>query len=100
MADAKHTPGPFFVGVEAASMAHNGDVGIVNAKGGVVAVALDRNGEALQTARCLAEAPAMLTLLELAVARIELANAEGDPILAAWLPDARTAIAKATGSAS
>lgn len=34
--------------------------------------------------------------LRCAVARVELANAEGDPILSAWLPGARAAIAKAT----
>ena len=40
-------------------------------------------------------APDLLTELETAVARIQLANDEGNPILSAWLPDARAAIAKA-----
>lgn len=37
----------------------------------------------------------LLTELEAAVARIELANKEGNPIMSAWLPSARAAIAKA-----
>lgn len=31
-------------------------------------------------------------LLRFAVARIELANAEGSPILSAWLPEAKAAL--------
>lgn len=42
-------------------------------------------------------APELLTLLEFAAARVTLANEEGDPILLAWLPEARAAIAKARG---
>ena len=34
----------------------------------------------------------LLDILKAAAARIELANAEGDNILSAWLPDARAAI--------
>lgn len=34
--------------------------------------------------------------LRYAVARVEIANAEGDQILSAWLPEARAAITKAT----
>lgn len=41
-------------------------------------------------------APKLLEALEAAVARIELANTEGNPILSAWLPSARAAIAEAT----
>ena len=41
--------------------------------------------------------PDLLTVLRAAVARVELANREGDPILSAWLPDAQAAIAKAEG---
>jgi len=37
----------------------------------------------------------LLAALEWAVARIIVANHEGDPILSAWLPDARAAIEKA-----
>lgn len=44
-------------------------------------------------------APEMLAALKFAVARIRMANAEGDPILSAWLPGADAAIAKAEGRA-
>ena len=44
-------------------------------------------------------APDILALLKVAVLRVELANSEGDPILSAWLPDARDAIAAAEGGA-
>lgn len=50
----------------------------------------------LKNARQFAAAPLLLAALEFAAARIELANEEGDAILSAWLPDARTAIAQAT----
>ena len=53
--------------------------------------------EALANARLIAAAPDLLDLLLAAVSRVELANAEGDPILSAWLPDARAAITQATG---
>ena len=41
------------------------------------------------------EAPNLLDELKAAVARIELANGEGDPILSAWLPGAQAVIARA-----
>lgn len=40
---------------------------------------------------------AMREALEQAIARVELANREGHPILSAWLPDARAALAMAKG---
>lgn len=42
-------------------------------------------------------APELLETLKLAVARVKLANDEGDPILSAWLPGALATIAKAEG---
>ena len=45
----------------------------------------------------IAAAPDLLATLRFAVARVEIANEQGDPILSAWLPDARAAIAKAEG---
>ncbi len=39
----------------------------------------------------------LLDILKMAVARIELANAEGDDIMSAWLPDAKAVIAKVKG---
>jgi hypothetical protein len=47
-------------------------------------------------ARLIAAAPELLAVLEMAVLRVELANSDGNPILSAWLLDARAAIAKAT----
>ncbi len=48
-------------------------------------------------AHLIAAAPDILDCLRLAVARVELANQEGSPIMSAWLIDARAAIAKAEG---
>lgn len=45
----------------------------------------------------LESAEEMLELLKAAVARVEVANQEGDPILSAWVPGAKAAIAKAEG---
>jgi hypothetical protein len=47
-------------------------------------------------AHVMAAARDLLTALQFAVSRVELANAEGNPILSAWLTDARAAIALAT----
>jgi len=44
-----------------------------------------------------AAAPDLLRKLVIAVERIEVANAEGDLILSAWLPGACAAITAATG---
>jgi len=41
----------------------------------------------------------LLLVLEQAAARIEIANAEGNPILSAWLPEATSTIAKVKASA-
>jgi hypothetical protein len=43
---------------------------------------------------------AMREALAAAVARVELANAEGNPILSAWLSDAKAALALANGKTS
>jgi len=51
----------------------------------------------MANARLIAAAPELLTCLKLAVARIELANAEGNNIMSAWLPDAKAAITAAEG---
>jgi hypothetical protein len=44
-------------------------------------------------------APELLEMLKLAVARVKLANEEGDPILSAWLPGAQATISKTDGHA-
>jgi len=51
--------------------------------------------EQLGSASLIAAAPDLLLSLQQAVARVELANDEGNPILSAWLPEARKAIALA-----
>jgi hypothetical protein len=53
--------------------------------------------QAEANARLIAAAPDLLDLLETAIARVELANAEGNPILSAWLPDAKAAAARVRG---
>lgn len=50
-------------------------------------------------ARLIASAPDLLDLLETAVARVQIANEEGDPILSAWLSDALSTLRKAKGEA-
>jgi hypothetical protein len=50
-------------------------------------------------ARLIASAPDLLDLLESAVARVQIANEEGNPILSAWLPDALATLRKAKGEA-
>lgn len=45
----------------------------------------------------IAAAPELLDLLRAAAKRVEIANNEGNPILSAWLVDAKAAIEKATG---
>jgi len=50
-------------------------------------------------ANLIAAAPDLLDLLEAAVARVQLANEEGNPILSAWLPDALSTLRKAKGEA-
>ena len=47
-------------------------------------------------ARLISAAPDMYYLLVWAIRRIELANQEGNPILSAWLPEAKEILRKAT----
>jgi len=42
--------------------------------------------------RVIASEQRLREILAFAVARIELANTEGNPILSAWLPDAKAAL--------
>jgi hypothetical protein len=51
------------------------------------------------TAHLISAAPELLDLLEAAVARVQIANDEGNPILSAWLPDALSTLRKAKGEA-
>lgn len=60
-----------------------------------------RAGEAIQAAISDKQACGinhvdhLATMLESAIVRIEMANAEGDPILSAWLPAAKATLARA-----
>jgi hypothetical protein len=55
--------------------------------------------ETKANARLIASAPDLVDLLEAAIARVQLANEEGNPILSAWLPDALSTLRKAKGEA-
>jgi len=87
----KHSPGPW----------RTGGTVIRSSEGfGIADTDPLQNGATDQNkanARLIAAAPALLEALQVAVLRVELANKEGDPILSAWLPEARQAIAQATG---
>ena len=50
-------------------------------------------------AHLIAASPDLLDLLESAVARVQLANEDGNPILSAWLPEALSTLRKAKGEA-
>ena len=87
----KHTPGPWAV-------THHGEWIIGRSPDiGECLVAKTDGPEWRENARLIAAAPELLDLLKIAVARVEIANAEGNDILSAWLTDAQNAIAKATG---
>lgn len=55
----QHTPRPWLVKPVAAPMSHNGDIGIVTAKGALIAVALLERGRAAANARLIAASPLM-----------------------------------------
>jgi hypothetical protein len=59
----------------------------------------EEHGNLSANARLIAAAPDLLDLLEAAVARVQIANEEGNPILSAWLPDALSTLRKAKGEA-
>jgi len=59
----------------------------------------EEHGNLYANARLIAAAPDLLDLLESAVARIKIANEEGNPILSAWLSDALSTLRKAKGEA-
>ena len=59
----------------------------------------DDAAQNLANAHLIASAPDLLDLLEAAVARVQLANEDGNPILSAWLPAALSTLRKAKGEA-
>ena len=98
MTASNHTPGPWRVAPQ--SDYAGDDINIDASTRGYVACAGKvgiSNGEAEANARLIAAAPDLLDMLAAAAARIEVAAAEGNTILSAWLPDARAAIARARG---
>ena len=93
-----HTKGPWKVYHENGSMGSGGHWGVESDKKTIAIMAqshLTPGPEARANARLIAVAPVMYDLLIAAVARVSLANNEGNPILSAWLVDAQAAI-KAT----
>jgi len=93
-----HTPGPWTL------VEHDRDFFVLpdgDDNGCITEIPNRGNGrnydENQANARLIASAPDLLLLLKQAVARVEIANAEGNPILSAWLQDARAALAKAEG---
>ena len=53
--------------------------------------------EAEANARLITEAPELLGLLEIAVLRIGQENEDGNPIMSAWLKDAKEVLASVKG---
>jgi hypothetical protein len=53
--------------------------------------------ESHENAKLIAAAPDLLLTLRLAIARVEIENAEGNPILSAWLKDAKALVESIVG---
>jgi hypothetical protein len=87
MKNTLHTPGPW---------KHDPTWGII--KHGKSEICALHSGN-LANANLIASAPDLVDLLEAAIARVQLANEEGNPILSAWLPDALSTLRKAKGEA-
>lgn len=94
-----HTEGPLFVKASAALCSHNGDVGVVNKKGTLIAVAISRptEGEALANARLFAASPELLEAAE-PFATFNSSD-EFITVRTADVTRLRVAIAKARGAA-
>ena len=91
MKTTNHTPGPWQVS----------PYGNITSKSLVIAKVEQMPGnyesEKVANAHLISAAPDLLDLLEAAVARVQIANEEGNPILSAWLPDALSTLRKAKG---
>lgn len=101
MASAPHTPEPDWVvrdfGHSPVSVAAPGDGPCIAKVYLTEYRKRERTPELLRALRMITKAPAMVRALREAVARVEVANAEGDAILSAWLPEARTLLAHIDG---
>jgi hypothetical protein len=87
-----HTPGPW----ETSVLADGSQWEVCLPDAGDAIAGIVDGPDAQDNALLMAAAPDLLAALQFAVSRVELANAEGNPILSAWLSDARAAIARAT----
>ncbi len=89
----RHTPGPWTYNGKSRAIYAWGAVGtsVANCTEDAVGVSSDAN------CRLIAAAPDLLYALTALTARVQMANAEGDPIASALIPDCLAAIAKAEG---
>jgi hypothetical protein len=91
MNNALHTPAPWQVS----------PYGNITSKSLTIAKVEQMPGnyesEKQANAHLISAAPDLLDLLEAAVARVQIANEEGNPILSAWLPDSLSTLRKARG---
>ena len=91
---AQHTPGTWYT--------RHGQISSMESTHGCTIANCNRTSrgisdeEAEANATLISAAPDLLEALSVAILRVELANAEGDMILSAWLRDARAAVQKAT----
>lgn len=91
MNTTQHTPGPWSYRAQ-----NNGQFIVETPQKSICW--LDRHYDPSESdAKLIAAAPELLLSLEQAVARVELANTDGNKILSAWLPEAKAAISKAKG---
>jgi hypothetical protein len=92
MNNTLHTPAPWQVSPYGNITSKSGKIASVEQMPG------NYESEKQANARLIAAAPDLLDLIEAAVARVQIANDEGNPILSAWLPDALSTLRKAKGA--
>lgn len=102
---SEHTPGPWRVtggGRDMLTVSHHPGDGLGSHIARLADAWLcDEHGGSIDAnARLIAAAPDLLDALTALTRRVQLANAEGDPIASALIPDCLAAIAKATGEQS
>lgn len=94
-----HTPTPWYTGEGKAARIVYAQHGFAVADATIYHARIEPVMEAEENAAFIVRAcnahDDLVAALQAAVARVEIANAEGDPIMSAWLPDARAALAKA-----
>ena len=99
----QHTPRPWLVKPVAAPMSHNGDIGIVTAKGALIAVALLERGRAAANARLIAHGSHSKEHNATRIYRrgytLNLSSSERAARSARMREMRRAAVAKATGGA-